>query len=119
VAIWERFKDEAERIALRRLLPRGVSPSAARHLAGETGSSHEFDITLGESYALRTLSPGALRVAALATANALTRRFRTSDASRWREPRRMYEVSAQGAAAIPELPFYDRGTWEQSVALGP
>jgi hypothetical protein len=31
----------------------------------------------------------------------------------------MYEVSAQGAAAIPELPFYDRGTWEQSVALGP
>ena len=28
----------------------------------------------------------------------------------------MYEVSAQGAAATPELPFFDRGTWEQSVA---
>ena len=31
----------------------------------------------------------------------------------------MYDVTAQGAAATPELPFFDRGTWEQSVGLGP
>ena len=30
----------------------------------------------------------------------------------------MYEVAAQGAAAAPDLPFFDRGTWNQSVALG-
>ena len=31
----------------------------------------------------------------------------------------MYEVTAQGAAAPPELPFFDRGTWQQSLAVGP
>jgi len=31
----------------------------------------------------------------------------------------MYEMTAQGAAAIPELPFFDRGTWEQFVEVGP
>ena len=30
----------------------------------------------------------------------------------------MYEVGAQGAGSSPDLPFFDRGTWEQSVALG-
>ena len=45
-------------------------------------------------------------------------RFRNPNPDTWREPRRMYEVTAQGAAATPELPFFDRGTWEQSVHLG-
>jgi hypothetical protein len=31
----------------------------------------------------------------------------------------MYEISAMGAASPPSLPFFDRGTWEQSVAVGP
>jgi len=31
----------------------------------------------------------------------------------------MYNVTAQGAAAKPDLPFFDRGTWQQSVAVGP
>ena len=31
----------------------------------------------------------------------------------------MYEVAAQGAASVDDLPFFDRGTWEQSVMLGP
>jgi acyl-homoserine lactone acylase PvdQ len=119
VAIWEELKAEAQAIALRRLLPKNVPVSAARHLAGQTGSSHQFDITLGESYGLRVLSPRSLARAALHTDQVLTRRFHTSDVSRWREPRRMYDVSAQGAAATPELPFFDRGTWQQSVALGP
>jgi penicillin amidase len=119
VAIWEEFKSQVREIALRRLLPRRVPVSAAAHLAGQTGSSHQFDITLGESYGLRTLSARGLATAALSTDRVLTGRFHTSDISRWREPRRMYEVSAQGAAATPDLPFFDRGTWEQSVALGP
>jgi hypothetical protein len=78
-----------------------------------------FDITLGESYGLRSLSPRLLGRAALHTDQVLTKRFHTTVIARWREPRRMYDVSAQGAAATPELPFFDRGTWQQSVALGP
>jgi acyl-homoserine lactone acylase PvdQ len=113
VAAWEEFKDQAEAIALFRFRP-GAGP-----LAGQTGTSHEFDITLGEAYALRTLGRGALRLAAERTSDTLTRRFGTSDPARWREPRRMYDVTAQGAADTPELPFFDRGTWQQSLELGP
>jgi hypothetical protein len=93
--------------------------SGARHLGGTTGSSHEFDITNGEAFALRTLSRGGYRQAAEATFAALARRFRTEDVARWREPRRMYEMTAQGAGATGELPFFDRGTWEQLVELSP
>ena len=51
-----------------------------------------------------------------APSDVLARRFGTTDPARWREPRRMYEVTAQGAASPPELPFFDRGTWQQSLA---
>jgi hypothetical protein len=50
---------------------------------------------------------------------ALTKRFGTNAIDAWREPRRMYVVTSQGAAEPPKLPFFDRGTWEQSVAVGP
>ena len=30
----------------------------------------------------------------------------------------MYDVAAQGAASPPDLPFFDRGTWSQSLAMG-
>ncbi len=116
VAIWETFKDEAEKIALERL----AGPvDATKHLAGETGSSHAFDITNGEAFALRSLSPAGYRAAAASTFAVLAKRFGTEDVSRWREPRRMYDVAAQGAGATPELPFFDRGTWEQLVELAP
>ena len=36
----------------------------------------------------------------------------------WRKPRRMYEPEAQGAGSDP-FPFYDSGTWQQIVELGP
>ncbi|MDX6583982.1 MAG: penicillin amidase [Solirubrobacterales bacterium] len=114
VATWEEFKDRLEAI----LLAPMADPGAAADLAGNTGLSHQFDITNGESLALRTLGPRAYARAANATAAALTTEFGTPDASAWREPRRMYEVSAQGAGASPDLPFFDRGTWNQSVALG-
>jgi hypothetical protein len=116
VAIWEVFKERSRLFALRRL---GAPLPAADHLSGKTGLSHEFDITNGEAYAMRTLSPAGYRVAAADTFVLLSRRFGTDDISRWREPRRMYKVTAQGAAKAPQLPFFDRGTWEQLVEVAP
>ena len=49
----------------------------------------------------------------------LAKRFGSADPASWREPRRMYAVTAQGTAKPPPLKFYDRGTWSQAVALGP
>ncbi len=118
VAAWEEFKDQAESIALFNLRKRRPGPGT-RDLAGNPGTSHEFDISNGEALALRTLGRRALRLAAERTHEKLAARFRTPDPDTWREPRRMYEVSAQGAADTPELPFFDRGTWQQSVGLGP
>ena len=115
VPIWEQFKDEAERIALSRL----GNPDAAKHLAGNPGKSHQFDISNGEAYALRTLKTKDWREAADATFAALEQRFKTRDVARWREPRKMYEVEAMGAASSPDIPFFDRGTWEQIVEVGP
>ena len=116
VAIWEELKDRAEAIALG---PLG-GELATDLLSGGTGSSHAFDASNAEAYALRTLTPREL------AARGRRRRAGAHQALRdpaspasWREPRRMYDVAAQGAAASPELPFFDRGTWEQSVALGP
>jgi len=112
VAIWEEFKDRLEAILL---APYG---KAGETLAGETGRSHQFDITNGESLALRSLGARAYARAADATAQKLTARFGDADPGSWREPRRMYEVEAQGAGGVEDLLFFDRGTWEQSVALG-
>jgi hypothetical protein len=115
VGIWETFKDEAERIALDRLGNR----EAAKHLAGESGSSHAFDITNGEAYALRTLGPRDWRTAADATFAVLEQKFKSRDIAQWREPRKMYDVTAQGAGSAEDIPFFDRGTWEQIVEVGP
>ena len=41
------------------------------------------------------------------------------DPSTWRRPRRMYDVTVLGLAPKPALRFYDRGTWQQAVELGP
>jgi len=56
--------------------------------------------------------------AVASAAAVLTKRFGTADATRWGEPRRMYPLTAQGAADTPDLPFFDRGTWEEFVELG-
>jgi acyl-homoserine lactone acylase PvdQ len=112
VAIWEELKDRLEAILL------GPYGEGGETLAGSTGSSHQFDISNGESIAVRTLGARAYARAATATAKALDARFANADPATWREPRRMYEVGAQGAASSPDLPFFDRGTWEQAVALG-
>ena len=118
VAIWEEYKTQAQAIALFGLTKKPAGPGT-RELAGKPGTSHEFDISNGEAYALRTLGRRGLRLAAERTYTRLAGRFRNPNPDTWRAPRRMYDVSAQGAAATPDLPFFDRGTWQQSVWLGP
>jgi penicillin G amidase len=118
VAVWEAFKDQAELVAVRKLTRAPLEGPGAKSLLGQPGTSHEFDISNGEAYALRTLRVPGIRRAAARTHDVMAARFRNPNPDTWREPRRMYEVTAQGAAAIPELPFFDRGTWEQSVHLG-
>ncbi|MGI8461481.1 MAG: penicillin acylase family protein [Solirubrobacterales bacterium] len=112
VAIWEEYKDRLEAILLK---PMGEK---AAILAGQTGASHEFDITNGEAAAIRLLGPKQYGRAANSAATALAERFGSTDPAAWREPRRMYEVGAQGAGSAPDLPFFDRGTWNQSVMVG-
>ena len=113
VAIWEDFKERLEERALKRF------GKGAKRLAGGTGRSHAFDISNGEAYALRTQKRAGYRRAAAATFAALAKRFGSEDVSTWREPRRMYEWAIQGAMSPPDMPFFDRGTWEQFVETAP
>ena len=73
----------------------------------------------GEVYALRHLPLGTLRSLAAKSFGVLAKRFGSKKPARWREPRQMYETSSQGAASMGEIPFFDRGTYEQVVELGP
>jgi len=118
VAIWEEFKAQSQAIALFGLTKKPIGPGT-KDLAGKPGRSHEFDISNGEAYALRTLTRRGLRLAAERTFDRLAARFANRNPTAWRTPRKMYEVGAQGAGSAPDLPFFDRGTWQQSVGLGP
>jgi penicillin G amidase len=109
VAAWEALKDRATR----RL------PPGARGWLGTPGSSHAFDFGGADGAAFLRLEVPALREAAVEAAQALARRFGSTDPAAWREPRRMYDVAVLGVAAKPPLEFYDRGTWQQAVELGP
>jgi penicillin amidase len=113
VATWEAFKDAA---AARAMAP--FQPGASL-FEDKPGSSHHYDITDKEAYALRTLDAAGYRAAAADAAAALAKRFGSDDPARWREPRAMYKISPQGAEQAPPLPFFDRGTWEQVVEVGP
>lgn len=112
VSIWEEFKAQMQADLLRRYGP------AAATLAGTTSTSHEYDMTNGEAVALRELGKRAYARAARRTSRELTDRFGMGAVRSWRAPRLTYEVAAQGAAAPPDLPFFDRGTWTQSTATG-
>jgi penicillin amidase len=112
VAIWEELKDRIEQVLLKRL------GDGSERLAGGTSNSHMFDTSNGEAAAMRQLGAKAYGRAAKKTYKKLSDRFGSGDVDDFREPRRMYPVGAQGAGATPELPFFDRGTWEQSIAMG-
>lgn len=112
VSIWEELKSQMQAKLLS-----GYDP-AIEPLAGATSTSHEYDITPGEAIALRELGPKAYAEAAERAGRALAARFGSSTPSAWRAPRLMYDVAAQGAASPPDLPFFDRGTWTQSLEMG-
>ncbi len=118
VAIWEELKQQLQAGALRRLRVR-TDGEGTKELLGRPGGSHAFDMTNGEAYALRTSTPARIRAAARATFTVLARRYGTGDVARWREQRRLYDIQVQGAQSPPALPFFDRGTWEQFVEVGP
>jgi penicillin amidase len=110
VAALEALKDAAERLAL---------PAAAISWLGQRGPSHPYEVGAAESAALRSLTTARLVEAADHAAAALQRRFGTLDQAAWRDPRKLYDVQVQGAARKPTLEFFDRGTSQQAVALGP
>ena len=114
VATWRKFM---QIVAERRFGK--FTGEGAESVFDTRGSSHRFESTLGEVYALRTLPRKQLHAAALETYAALLERFESSDPAKWREPRTMYEPGSQGAASMPDIPFFDRGTFEEAVELGP
>ena len=103
VAAWEALKDEAV----------DLLPGAVEDWLGGLGRSHAFDFSGADAVAFRDLTPAGLRRAAANAATAL------GDPGTWRQPRRMYDVTVLGVAPKPALKFYDRGTWQQAVELGP
>jgi penicillin G amidase len=113
VAAWQAFKAAAAEQAGARF------GTAWQRFGTKPGTSHVFDITDAQAYALRTLGPEGYRRAARAAFEALAQRFGSTDPAAWRDKRAMYDVTAQGGGQAPPLPFFDRGTWEQIVELGP
>jgi acyl-homoserine lactone acylase PvdQ len=114
VAAWEEFKAAAQRVAL------GRFPDAAQLLDGGKGTSHAFDASNGDAYALRTLTTRGYRQAAKLAFRQLSKKFGSGEPAKWREPRRLYEPSAQGAGSFPTpFPFFDRGTFQHNTELGP
>jgi hypothetical protein len=114
VAAWQTFKDKLQ---ARALAPLG---GAGRLIGGgEPNNEHVFDVNIGQAYALRTLGPAGWRKAAASTFAALVKRFGSGDPANWREPRAMFKQTALGAEQPPPMPFFDRGTFEQVVELGP
>ena len=114
VAAWQTFKDQIQALAL---APLGAAGQLIG--GGEPGSEHVFDVDLGQAYALRTEGPAGWRQAAAAAFNALVKRLGSADPASWREQRTMYSESSLGAESPPPIPFFDRGTFEQVVELGP
>ena len=112
VSIWEEFKAQLQAVLIAPMGP------GAQILAGSTGRSHAYDITNGESLALRTLGVRDYALAARRAAGVLAERFGTTTVSAWRAPRLAYNVMEQGAGSVESFPFFDRGTWEQSVMVG-
>jgi hypothetical protein len=114
VAAWDRFAQAAKKTALGRY---GEGVDSLGHSAG---GSHHQETTSLESWSLRNLGARGYRTAAAAAFEALEEEFGSRQPSKWRRPRPEYNGSSQGAASFPDpFPFFDRGTWQQIVALGP
>jgi acyl-homoserine lactone acylase PvdQ len=114
VAAWDAFRAAAVAVGVRK--PYGSI--AVSMLGAKPGTSHQFDVSYAQAFALEHLGAAGYRAAAAAAGAALAKRFNSTTPSAWREPRRIYDVSVQGVADKPALPFFDRGTWQQEVELG-
>ena len=115
VAAWGAFADGAVKIAFGKLWDH----KQLGLLGTGAGSSHAFELSNVKVYALRRLDAKGWRQAAKLAFGALSAKYGSPDPAKWREKRRMYNTSAQGAASFPDIPFFDRGTWQQVVELGP
>jgi penicillin amidase len=114
LAAWEAFKKSASDIATAPLGP------GAQLFGVKTTKSHVFDMQNTTSYALRTLAPNkGYRQAAEDAFATLVKKFGTDNPNAWRDKRAMYKFAIQGAQSPPPLPFFDRGTWEQLIEVGP
>jgi penicillin G amidase len=113
VAAWEAFKSSAVDVAL------GRFGEPALLVTSGKGTSHVFDVSSAEAYALRTLSPRGYRQAAAQAFPRLRDRFGSVNPETWREPRRKYDPMSLGAAQWDPIPFFDRGTFIHVYELGP
>ena len=111
-AAWLAFKSAAIDQSLGRF-------GDAIRLIGGKPEAGDFETSLGESYALRTLSSRGLRAAAAEAFGKLQEQFKSGNPPDWRLPRPMEHPSAQGAGSFADFPKFDRGTWQQAVELGP
>jgi hypothetical protein len=124
LAAWDAF-----RAALGEQVLKANGPGA-RYLASDTNDElspgydhganyHLFDASHLQAYGLRTGDAAAYRRAAATAFDALKTTFGSEDPARWRLPRPTFATAIQGAASPPPLDFFDRGTYEQFVELGP
>lgn len=114
VAAWQAFGDAMLKVAL------GKYDSKTLGFAGTSpGGSHLMELSPVKVFGLRTLSARGWRQAAKLAFGALQAKFGSGDPAKWRSDRLMYNTGAQGAASFPDIPFFDRGTWQQAVELGP
>ena len=114
VAAWQTFKDKLQADAL---APLGAAGKLIG--GGEPNDEHDFDVNIGQAYALRVQGPAGWRRAAAQTYSALVAKYGSSDPAKWRAPRMMFPESALGAEQPPPMPFFDRGTFEEVMELGP
>jgi hypothetical protein len=114
VAAWKTFTEIAAKRRFGKFTGEG-----AESVLDTRGSSHKFESTLAEVQALRKMKRKELHSVALEAYATLLERFKSPNPASWREPRTMYEPGSQGAASMPDIPFFDRGTFEEAVELGP
>ena len=112
VATWQAFKAAAERVMFGKLSP------AAEGLLEAPGSEGFVEATLGETIALRKLSPAKLQKAAADAAAELTNTYKSSDPAAWRLKRPTVSAEVQGLASAPPTPLQNRGTYEMAVEMG-
>jgi penicillin amidase len=125
VATWDAFREQLDLLTRARLGPGAgwlVNEGALGflHPGYHAGAPyHYFDASHLQSFALRTQRRPSYRIAAERAFDALVKRFGSTDPAKWRIPRPMFDFQGLAAESPPPLPFFERGTWEQLVELGP